>query len=59
MDKGISVIWEFNTKIGIKNQIKIIGRYGENIYDDNQGRLIDICESTSVKTLNRFCILEN
>ena len=52
--KEIIMLGDFNGRIGKMNGSLVVGKYGEETVNDNGRRLIDLCESTSLKILNGF-----
>jgi hypothetical protein len=52
--KEIWILGDLNARTGKSSNSEIIGRYGEDILNDNGQRLIDFCEAHSLKILNGF-----
>lgn len=50
----IILLGDFNGRTGYKINDLVVGKYGEEIINDNGNRLIGICESLSLRILNGF-----
>ena len=52
--REILIAGNLNSRTGKKVSNLVVGRYGEEIINDNGDKLIDICEQNSLKILNGY-----
>jgi len=57
--KEICILGDLNARVGKKDNNAVIGQYGESVVNDNGTRLIDLCESMSLKVMNGFYCHKN
>jgi hypothetical protein len=52
--RKIIILGDMNSRVGKKDQDKIVGRYGEDTINDNGNRLINICNQNNLRIMNWF-----
>lgn len=52
--KELIIMGDLNGRVGKKIKGKVVGRYREDIVNDNGIRLIETCEESSLKIMNGF-----
>jgi hypothetical protein len=52
--REIIIMGDMNSRVGKKDQDKIVGRYGEDTINDNGNRLINICNQNNLRIMNGF-----
>lgn len=53
-DREIILLGDLNARTGNTTNSKIVGKYGEEVVNDNGERLINLCEANSLKITNGF-----
>ena len=52
--RDIVVLGDLNCRTGRASDSKVIGRYGEDVCNDNGWRLINVCDQNNLRILNGF-----
>jgi hypothetical protein len=52
--KEVTIIGDLNARIGRKGNDPVVGNFGRNVLRDNGERLIEICQTHSIKILNGY-----
>lgn len=52
--RELVLLGDFNSRVGKRDRDMVVGRYGEEVINDNGERLIDLCTQNGLKILNGF-----